>query len=224
MRACSDSPRRASNPVADPQWSYDYGPISAQPADIFHWNFVYELPVGKGRRFGSSMHAVADAIAGGWMISGLGTWQSGVPLTITANTGQSPTGAATNRADRVKDGAISHSGSRGENAFQWFDTTAYAVPALINASATRPTRQFGSAGIGTITGPSFFTYDMTLHKVFRIREHYNLQFRAEAYNPFNVPMLANPDTDALSANFGRIRTSNTAYTPRNLQVGVRLDF
>ena len=214
----------ASNPVADPQGSYDYGPISAQPTDIFHWNFVYELPVGKGRRLGAGLHPVADAIVGGWMLSGLGTWQSGAPLTITANTGQSPSGATTNRADRVKDGTLSHSGSRGEAAFQWFDTTAYVVPALINASATRPTRQFGSAGIGTIIGPSFFTYDMTLHKVFRIREHYNLQFRAEAYNPFNVPMLANPDTDVLSATFGRIRASNTAYTPRNLQVGVRLDF
>ncbi|MDP2996145.1 MAG: TonB-dependent receptor [Bryobacterales bacterium] len=214
----------ATNPVAAPKWSYDYGPISAQPNDIFHWNFVYELPVGKGRRLGSGMHAAADAIVGGWMLSGLGTWQSGVPLTITANTGQSPTGAATNRADRLKDGALSHDGSRGEAAFQWFDTTAYAIPALINPSAPRPTRQFGTGGIGTIIGPSFFTYDMTLHKVFRIHERFNLQFRAEAYNPFNVPMLANPDTDVLSANFGRIRASNTAYTSRNLQFGVRLDF
>jgi hypothetical protein len=170
------------------------------------------------------MNAVAEAIAGGWMLSGLGTWQSGVPLTITANTGQTPSGAATNRADRIKDGKLSHSGSRGENAYQWFDTSAYTIPALINPSANRPTRQFGSAGIGTVIGPSFFTYDMTLHKVFRIRERYNLQFRAEFYNPFNVPMLANPDIDATSANFGRIRASNTAYTPRNLQLGVRLDF
>jgi len=65
---------------------------------------------------------------------------------------------------------------------------------------------------------------MTLHKVFRIRERFNLQLRAEAYNPFNTPMLANPDTDITSSNFGRIRTSNTNYTPRSLQVGVRLDF
>ncbi|HTM52186.1 MAG TPA: hypothetical protein VL285_26000, partial [Bryobacteraceae bacterium] len=214
----------SSNPVADPQSSYDYGPISAGPTDIFHWNYVYELPVGRGRRVGSGMNAVANAILGGWMLSGLGTWQSGSPLTITANSGQSPTGTATNRADRSKDGRLEHGGSRGENAFQWFDTTAYALPGFVNATATRPTRQFGTAGVGTVIGPSFFTYDMTLHKVFRIRERFNLQLRAEAYNPFNIPMLANPDTDLLSSNFGRIRTSNANYTPRNIQVGLRLDF
>jgi hypothetical protein len=214
----------ATNPVAAAQWSYDYGPVSAGPTDIFHWNYVYELPVGKGRRVGSGMNAVADAILGGWMLSGLGTWQSGSPLTVTANSGQSPSGATTNRADRVKDGSIDRGSSRGQAAFQWFDTTAYVLPGFINAAATRPTRQFGTAGVGTVVGPSFFTYDMTLHKVFRIRERFNLQLRAEAYNPFNVPMLANPDTDVLSANFARIRASNANYTPRNIQVGVRLDF
>ena len=185
---------------------------------------MYELPVGKGRRFGPGMNAVADAVLGGWMLSGLGTWQSGSPLTVTANSGQSPSGATTNRADRVKDGGIDQGSSRGQAAFQWFDTTAYVLPGFINSTANRPTRQFGTAGVGTVVGPSFFTYDMTLHKVFRIRERFNLQLRAEAYNPFNVPMLANPDTDVLSANFARIRASNTNYTPRNIQVGVRLDF
>ena len=214
----------ATNPAAAPKWSYDYGPVSAQPNDILHWNFVYELPLGKGRRVGASWNAVADALLGGWMLSGLGTWQSGSPLTITASNGQSPTGAATNRADRLKDGALDHSRSRGQNAFQWFDTSAYVLPAYINSSATRPTRQFGSAGVGTVIGPSFFTYDMTLHKNFRIRERYNLQFRAEAYNPLNIPMLANPETEVTSSNFARIRTSNSAYTPRNIQLGVRLDF
>jgi hypothetical protein len=214
----------ATNPVADPRWSYDYGPVSAQPTDIFHWNYVYELPVGQGKRFGSNMGTLANAVVGGWMLSGLGTWQTGIPLTITASNGQSPTGTSTNRADRIKPGAIDHNRSRGDNAFQWFDTTAYALPAFINASATRPTRQFGSAGVGTVIGPRFFTYDMTLHKVFRLTERFNLQLRAEAYNPLNIPMLANPDTELTSANFGRIRTSNANYTPRNLQVGVRLDF
>lgn len=215
----------ATNPVADPQWSYDYGPVSAQPTDILHWNFVYELPIGKGRRFGSSWGSVANTVAGGWMLSGLGTWQSGQPLTITASSGQSPTGAATNRADRLKDGRHDHGRSRGENAFQWFDTSAYAVPPFVNPSgATARTRQFGTSGVGTVIGPSFFTYDMTLHKNFRLGERINLQLRAEAFNPFNVPMLANPDVERTSANFGRIRTSNANYTPRNLQFGLRLDF
>jgi hypothetical protein len=214
----------ATNPVADPRRSYDYGPVSGQPSDILHWNYVYDLPFGRGRRVAAGWHPVWNALLGGWMVSGLGTWQSGQFLTIASSNGQSPTGAAPNRADRVKDGRLDHSGSRGESAFQWFDTSAYTLAPFINPAATRPTRQFGSAGVGSVLGPSFFTYDMTMHKVFRLRERFNLQFRAEVYNPLNIPMLANPDTEVTSANFGRIRTSNASYTPRNLQFGLRLDF
>jgi hypothetical protein len=215
----------ATNPVADPRWSYDRGPISAQPRNIFHWNYVYELPMGKGRRYGAHLNRVTDAVLGGWLLSGLGTWQSGQPLTITSGSGQSPTGAVGNRADRIADGVLDHGAqSRGEAAFQWFDTTAYRQPIFLNASANRPTRAFGSAGIGTVVGPSFFTYDMTLQKTFRVRERFRLQLRVESFNPLNIPMLGNPDVDVTSANFGRIRTSNNNYTPRNTQLSLRLEF
>ena len=53
------------------------------------------------------------------------------------------------------------------------------------------------------------------------RRSYKLQLRVEVFNPFNVVMLADPDMNASSANFGRIRTSNVNYTPRNIQLGMR---
>jgi hypothetical protein len=219
----------ATNPVADPHWSYDYGPaslalgsaivMSAEPNDVIHWNYVWELPFGRGRRFASHINGALDAVLGGWLLSGLGTWESGLPLTITAGSGQSPSGATANRANRVGSGHLSN-----PTPAEWFDTSAYQLPAFINPSAPRPTRQFGSAGVATVYGPHFFTYDMTLHKTFPIRERYNLQFRVEAYNPFNHPDLANPDTEVTSATFGVIRTSNAAYNPRGIQFGARLDF
>lgn len=216
---------KAANPVSDPKWRYDYGPVPAQPIHVFHWNYVWEIPLGKGRRFGSSMPAAVKAVLGDWMFAGLGTWQAGQPLTITTSNGQSPTGATTNRADRIGNGVIDQSGrSRNEKAFNWFDTGAYRQPDFINAGATRPTRQFGTAGTGTVRGPRFFTYDFQLQKTIPIREKYRLQFRAEVFNPFNIPMLGDPDTNVASANFGRIRTSNPNYTPRNVQFGARLDF
>ncbi len=76
---------------------------------------------------------------GGWQLSGIGTWQSGTPLTVTAGVGQSPTGASANRADRIADGKRDHGGlSRGEKALQWFDTSAYRVPAFVNAGGDAP--------------------------------------------------------------------------------------
>lgn len=216
---------QATDPVANPLSKYDYGPVPAQPTNVFHWNYVYELPYGKGKRFGSSAPGALNFLAGGWQLSGIGTWQSGTALTVLAGVGQSPTGATGNRADRIADGKRDHNGlSRGDKAFQWFDTSAYRVPAFVNSSANRPTRQFGTAASGSVYGPSFFTFDTTAQKNFYIAEHYKLQFRVEVFNPFNAVMLSDPDVNASSANFGRIRTSNPNYTPRNIQLGLRLDF
>jgi Carboxypeptidase regulatory-like domain/TonB dependent receptor-like, beta-barrel len=216
---------QASNPVADPKSRYDYGPVAQQPKHILHWNYVYELPYGSGKRWGASAHRIVNALLGGWQMSGIGTWQSGTPLTVTAGAGQSPTGAAANRADRIADGKRDHGGlSRGEKALQWFNTSAYRVPASVNPGATRPTRQFGTAGIGTVVGPSFFTFDAIAQKNFVIAEKYKLQFRLEVFNPFNAVMLGDPDVNASSSNFGRIRTSNPNYSPRSVQLGFRLDF
>jgi hypothetical protein len=216
---------QASDPVGNPLWRYDYGPVAAQPRHIIHWNYVYELPYGNGKRFGGGSPKIVNAVLGGWQLSGIGTWQSGTPLTVTAGVGQSPTGASGNRADRIADGNLDHSDlSRSEVIQQWFDTAAYRVPAFVNSAAARPTRQFGTAGIGTVTGPGFFTFDAILQKNVQIAERYKLQFRVEAFNPFNAVMLGDPDVNASSPNFGRIRTSNPNYSPRNLQVGFRLDF
>ncbi|MGH9723232.1 MAG: hypothetical protein ACRD8O_23730 [Bryobacteraceae bacterium] len=57
-----------------------------------------------------------------------------------------------------------------------------------------------------------------------IRKRYRLKFRAEGFNPFNVPMIANPITNQTDSNFGGIRASNAHSTPRNLQFGFRLAF
>lgn len=222
-----------SNPFGSTR-GYDYGPNIVQPYNIFHWNYVYQLPVGRGQRFGSSMGRLADAVLGGWVISGIGTWQSGTPLTVVAGTGQSPTGAGTLRANRIASGTLSHSGqSRGQMAREWFDTSAYTVPSYVNPSVTSPARGFGTAGIGSVIGPSFSEYDMNLEKRLKISERFTLKLRVDAFDIFNVPMLGNPDTTVSDATFGQITSANTTpatsgaqigYTPRTIQLGLRLDF
>ncbi len=212
----------ASDPVGNRFWDYDWGPIGS-PRHIAHVNFVFELPVGRDRRFGRSMPRIADAIVGGWMLSGSSSWQSGEPLTILAGVGQTPTGATNNRADLVGDPRIGGNRSRDERARQWFNTSAFAIPGFVNGSATRPTRQFGSSPIGVIEGPALWTLDVVLQKLFTLGPT-RLQLRAEVYNPFNVPMLGNPVTTVSNPTFGQILTSNTNYTPRTLQLGVRLDW
>jgi hypothetical protein len=215
----------ATNPVAAPRWSYDYGPNSAEPNDIFHWNFVWEAPVGRGRRFGAHMNRLADGVLGGWLLSGLGTWQTGVPLTVAANSGTTPSGATANRADRTGSGSIGTPTPQ-----RWFDVTAYKLPPFIDASQARPVRQFGTTGVGTVYGPRLFSFDVTLQKSYDITERLKLRLRAQAYNIFNHPILGNPDLEVTNATFGQIRASQTTgtgaagYVPRSLQVGARFEF
>jgi hypothetical protein len=214
----------ASDPIANPQSSYDWGPVQGQPPHVFHFNFVYDLPFGTGRKYLTDRSA-ASYILRDWSIAGLGTWQAGEYLTITSPNGQTPTSADTNRANRLSDGRFDQGGrSRNDKAYQWFDPAAFAQPSFLNPAATRPTRNFGSAGIGVIPGPRYFSYDMTVSRAFTFAERFRLQFRAELFNPFNVPMLGAPDTSVVSQTFARIRTSNVNYSPRNLQLGLRLDF
>jgi hypothetical protein len=223
-----------SNPFAATR-NYDYGPNFVQPYNIFHWNYVYQLPVGTGQRFGGSMGRLADAFLGRWEISGMLNWQSGSPLTILAGTGQNPSGTdAPLRANRVGRGTLSHSGqNRNQMAQKWFDTSAYTVPAYVNPSVSSPAQQFGTAGIGTVIGPSFSEYDMTLVKRLQIKERFTLQLRVDAFDIFNIPMLGNPDTNVADPTFGQILTANstpatsgaqTGYTPRTFQGGIRLNF
>jgi outer membrane receptor protein involved in Fe transport len=204
----------ASNPVSDPYWDYDWGPIGP-PRHIAHANFIYELPVGRDRTFGKNLSKGLDAVIGGWSLAGSWSYQSGEFLTVTANVGQTPTSATTNRADLVGDPSLGGGRSRSERARAWFNTAAFATPAFVNAAASRPTRQFGTSPLGAITGPSFWSFDTVLAKGFQIGAM-RLQMRVEIYNPFNVPMLGAPITEVSNANFGQILTSPTSRTPLTL--------
>ncbi len=224
----------ASDPVGDPQWRYDWGPIGplgpnatgGVPRHIGHFNFVYEVPVGHDRRFGKDWSGPMDAILGGWTLSGLGTLQSGDLLTIVTGVSESPTSGTPNtmnRADLIGNPVIGGDRSRAQRVKQWFNTAAFALPAFVDPSAPRPTRQFGNSPLGVVTGPSFWSFDMVLQKMFTLGRT-RLQLRAELYNPLNAVMLADPITSVSSPTFGQILTSNTNYVPRTLQLGTRIDW
>ena len=87
-------------------------------------NYIYQLPVGHGQRFGTNLHGVGDAILGGWQVSGITTAKSGFPLSITTsdNTiGQFNAGQRPNLIGNphVSNPAIS----------EWFNVNAFAQAA-----------------------------------------------------------------------------------------------
>ena len=193
----------------------------------FTTSFNYELPVGRGKRYGNSMNRAVDAIAGGWQINGILTLRTGDAYTMS---GTSCHGVW---SKCMPDYVAGYSGSGnaapagGRTPNEWFDTSHYTV-AYSNQALGIATG--GNVGLETLTGPPTKTLDFSIFKNFRLTERFNVQFRGEAINLGNYPVFSNPDANlgdskayGGNGNFGVI-TSSVAGTERHLQFSLRLSF
>jgi hypothetical protein len=175
-------------------------------------SFVWELPFGEGRRFGSSMGAIAEGFLGGWRLVGINTMTSGVPvnLSYTPTTQFSVGGAFTYRPNISGDVETEDGG-----------TTNY----LNRDNVTIPTdrsQPFGNAPRNAARGPSFRQFDLGLHKAFGLgRANTRLEARIEAFNLFNRTNFNSPNGNRSSNAFGSITSAQPA---RQIQLGVKLYF
>ena len=168
-------------------------------------NFIYELPILRGRSGGWA------AALGGWQVSGVVFLRSGQPLSVTDTVdvaGVGP-GSGAQPWDVVGDPTISR--DRGLDQ-AWFNAGAFTRPA---------DGRFGNAGLGILRGPSFRNWDLALFKNFHLTERVSTQLRVEAFNFPNHPLLANPVVNPRSGAFGMV---NSKYNERNLQLGLKLLF
>jgi hypothetical protein len=173
-------------------------------------SFVYNLPFGRGQRFGTDAGAFGNAVIGGWQLNGIFTWQRGFPITITGvDLGGANDSFGSNRADLVGDPYPSGFESSVE---KWFDTTAFAQPAL---------GQFGSVGRNTLRAPNFTNLDLALFKNFDLPMKTKLQFRFESFNALNHAQFNAPNTNVTSPQFGVIGSARPA---RINQVGLKFIF
>jgi len=166
---------------------------------------VWQVPVGKGRKFLGNLHGIANGALGDWTISSITSYMSGQAYSassgiLTANNINSSRATITGAlpAQGLYNGVGSAAGP-------------YVMPASALNAATTPfgiadAGSYGNQGRNIFTGPSFFNIDLTLMKTFQYRERYKLDFRADAFNLLN------------HANF-RVAT-NTAFTGTTLSNGV----
>lgn len=175
-------------------------------------SYVYELPFGPGKPLVNRGGALGKMI-GGWQINGTTTFMSGIPLQVSGGNasgsfaglqrpnwnGQNPTlsGAVTSRL------------------LAYFNTSEFSF----NAPFT-----FGNAPrmMPDLRGPGTDEFDLSLFKNTQIREKWQLQFRAEAFNAFNRVQFGVPNVSINSSAFGVI--SSQQNSPRNIQLGLRLLF
>ena len=174
----------------------------------FVFSSVYELPFGKGRRYGNSMNRAADLLIGGWQLNGILTIQSGLPFNPTTP------GSPNSRPDLV--GNLT---TNPGNTQEYFNVSALAEVPTVNGVLIHP----GTLGRNVLIGPGIRTVDLSLFKNFPITERIKLEFRAEAFNIANHPQFSNPNTDISAGNFGTI-TSTLLSSERQIQLAARVFF
>jgi carboxypeptidase family protein/TonB-dependent receptor-like protein len=151
----------------------------------------------------------------GWQLNAILIWQSGFPFSVGSGRDNSFSGVGGDLADFLGGNPnLSRDRSRNDQLLQWFDTNRFTA----NTVGT-----FGNSGRNIIRGPNFFNTDMGLLKQTPITERVGLQFRAEFFNIFNTPNFRLPNSNASSAQFGRI-TAVVDDNQRILQLGLKLSF
>ena len=171
-------------------------------------SYIYELPVGTGKKFGSHMNRAVDAAIGGWQVSGISTFKSGFPLSISANNFSSSLYGGNQHANVVGDpNNIAHRGIH-----QWFNTAAFQQAAPYT---------FGDAPryFSNLRAPGYDNWDLGIQKWFRISEEFRLQFRGEMFNAFNHANLYAPNTTLGAGSYGTITAANP---PRDVQLALKL--
>jgi len=185
---------------------YDEGTSPNERRNIVTFSGIYELPYGRGKKFGAHLNPVLNGMLGGWQISALYQYTSGAPLT-PAWTGATLGNGVNARPNIVGDPTLSD-----PTAAMWFNLAAFTKPANYT---------FGDSAPGSIIGPSYQDIDTGLLKNFYVHEQKYLQFRWEMYNAFNQVNLGSPAV-TLGVNTAGLITS--AGTSRNIQFALKFVF
>jgi hypothetical protein len=186
-------------------------------------NWVYELPFGKGRHFASGGR-VMNAVVGGWGLSGIFHWTSGLPFTMASGAGWSTNwelqGEAVEIANPGKVGV--HHQASGPSPTMWQDVSTSGQA----YSAFRSPYPGESGERNNLRGPGYLELDAGLNKSWKITEAQSVKFAWECFNTTNTPRF-----DAAQAayqfalvygNFGAY--TNTLSVPRVMQFSLRYDF
>ncbi len=199
-----------------PQNTYDlkadYGPTAADRRHVITANFVWSMP------FLRDQQGFVGHVLGGWELSGIQTFQTGAPLTISTDSDLDPAGQGCLgpspcqvRPDMIADPMLNAPRTFNE----WFNTAAFADV---------PPGQFrnGNARRGTVYGPGFWRTDLSLFKNIKITERVNSQFRLESFNLFNhTNPVCCTSTFLGDPGFGQISSTRD---PRIVQLGLKLNF
>jgi hypothetical protein len=170
-------------------------------------SYIYELPFGRGKRYGGKFSGPVDAVLGGWQVSGVSTFKDGFPLAIWASSNNTQSLGGFQRPNLVGDPHVAN-----PTIDRWFNTDAFAQP---------PAFTFGNVPrtMPTLRAPGINNWDLAIQKWWNWKEKLRVQFRAEMFNAFNHPIFYAPNTTFGDAAFSRV---SAAYPARSVQFGLKI--
>jgi hypothetical protein len=180
-------------------------------------SLVYQVPVGKGRKYASHLNPIVDAVVGGWEVNIINIAHTGLPVNVyySASTANDNTGlTADYRGEtflRPNVSGSSISQSKNDLLNHYFAGYTFTTP-----SASAP---YGNLGRNAFRAPGFEQTDLGIDKFFRLHEGINLQFRSEMFNVMNHTNFGYPTNTSTSGSFGQIRSTLPA---RQIQFALKL--
>jgi hypothetical protein len=198
-RAYDNASGNGDNPEDYQNKDFNWGPSDFDRTHVFVGTWTWQMP------FFSDPTTLAGKTIGGWELSGIMRYQTGAPLTVTANTS-----IGGRRADLVGD----------PYGGDFSDPLQYLNPA---AFAPAPEGRRGNSTRGQFRGPSLHVWDVSLRKIFALTGTVKVQVQADMFNVFNHTNLRFSG-QSLNLSGGGFGLLNQAAPPRNVQLGVRLMF
>jgi hypothetical protein len=198
--------------VSDPfNLRYDRASGTYDRRHIFNANYVYTIPA-----FLHSSSMMERSLLGGWVFSGVTTFQTGLPQNVTYGTDTLGLGGGTTNRPNLS-GKV----SLPKTQKAWFNTSAFTAPtAPWNGGGNNG---FGTSGRNAVRGPGLDNWNLSLFKSFAMTQHEGtrLEIRVESYNTFNHTEFSGLDLGFTDGNFGQVTSAND---PRVLQFGGKFLF
>jgi len=196
-RGAGSTTSQGAGPQNPRDWAAEYGPPSYDFTNDITATWVYAIPYFR------HSNRLFKLTLGDWNLGGLFLHQSGFALSSGMSSGTQGLAARPNQlAPYHKVGKLS----------AWFDKSAFVAPAY---------GFYGNARNGTIRGPGYTSFNLSLNKTFPIHDRLAMQIRAEAFNALNHPNFRSVDTGLGDGSYGQV---NSAGDPRIMEFAAKLTF
>jgi len=196
------------------------GPSDFDARHQINANWVYDLPFGHGRKWGSGWNRFTDSAIGGWQVSGIYRWTSGFPFSVDA-------GGTFNTNFQLEGKAVATGNPKQKLSFLNGEPFAFDFGTADPASFFRLPFPGESGQRNNFRGQGFFGIDLGVNKTFRFTERHTLRFSAYAYNltnsvRFDAATLTNNSAFTNPTSIGLY--SGTLTKPRVMEFALRYQF